>query len=141
MDSGACSSVVAAPGFGKTRVGLNAAELLLRKKSDAQILVVVPTQVLKEQWEEEISKRFLFTCYVEIINTVITQESTVDLLILDECHKYASDTFKKVFETVKYEMLLCLTGTFERLDHKEEIIAKYAPICDRITMEEAISNG
>lgn len=38
-------------------------------------------------------------------------------------------------------MLLCLTGTFERLDHKEEIIAKYAPICDRITMEEAISNG
>ena len=126
---------------GKTRVGLNAAELLLKKKSDAQILVVVPTQVLKDQWEEEIAKRFLFTCYVEIINTVVTQTPKVDLLILDEAHKYCTEHLSQIFECVEYEMILCLTGTLERLDGKEEIVKQYAPVCDRVTMEEAISNS
>jgi hypothetical protein len=29
----------------------------------------------------------------------------------------------------------------ERLDGKEVIIKQYAPICDTITMDEAINNG
>ena len=35
---------------------------------------------------------------------------------------------------------MCLTGTMERLDGKEVIIKQYAPICDTITMDEAIEN-
>lgn len=34
---------------GKTRTGINAIKLLLKKKPDAEILVSVPTEVLKEQ--------------------------------------------------------------------------------------------
>ena len=36
---------------------------------------------------------------------------------------------------------MCLTGTMERLDGKEVIIKQYTPICDTITMDEAINNG
>jgi hypothetical protein len=33
----------------KTRTGLLAAELLIKKKSDAKVLISVPTEILKEQ--------------------------------------------------------------------------------------------
>jgi superfamily II DNA or RNA helicase len=36
---------------------------------------------------------------------------------------------------------MCLTGTLERLDGKEIIIKQFAPVCDTITMDEAIENG
>jgi hypothetical protein len=36
---------------------------------------------------------------------------------------------------------MCLTGTIERLDGKEIIIKQYAPVCDTISMNEAIENG
>lgn len=38
-------------------------------------------------------------------------------------------------------MILCLTGTLERLDGKEVLIKKFAPVCDTITMKEALANG
>jgi superfamily II DNA or RNA helicase len=52
-----------------------------------------------------------------------------------------SEIFKKIFEVVSYKMILCLTGTLERLDGKEILIKKYAPVCDTITLEEASKNG
>lgn len=67
--------------------------------------------------------------------------STCDLLILDEIHGYASDVMSQIFSRVKYSMILGLTATIERLDGKEVIIKKYAPVCDTITMEEALENG
>ena len=53
----------------------------------------------------------------------------------------ASDHFSHIFHCVNYNMILCLTGTLERLDGKEAIIKQYAPVCDTITLEEAESNG
>jgi hypothetical protein len=35
---------------------------------------------------------------------------------------------------------LCLTGTLERLDGKEIIIKRYAPVCDEIPLDLAIEN-
>lgn len=84
MQAGARNSIIACTGFGKTRIGLNAASLLLKKKKDARILIVVPTQVLKDQWQEQLNERHLYQCTVEIINTVITHNYDVDLLIIDE---------------------------------------------------------
>jgi superfamily II DNA or RNA helicase len=58
-----------------------------------------------------------------------------------ECHRYASSLFSKIFEVVKYKYVLGLTATFERLDGKEAIIAKYCPVVDKISTEEALFNG
>lgn len=53
----------------------------------------------------------------------------------------AADTFCKVFERVSYKNILGLTATFERLDGKEILLSKYAPVCDTISIELAEANG
>lgn len=128
-------------GFGKTRTALRAINLLLKRTPNAFILIIVPTEVLKNQWTEElIYLNLLSNCRVEIINSAIKKTWEVDLLVLDEVHLMASDTFRQIFSVVNYKLVLGLTGTLERLDGKEVIIKMYAPVCDTITMEEAINN-
>lgn len=128
--------------FGKTRVGLNCIKTLLSKRPGSRVLIVVPTDVLQIQWQNILDSNSLsFYCTVAVINTVVKHSWQCDLLILDEEHRYAADTFKKVFSKVQYKMILGLTATFERLDGREEIIAKYCPVIDKITVQEALLNG
>lgn len=122
-------------------MALMAIQSLLKQNPTALVLVVVPTQVLKQQWQQQLVEWGLYTVAVEIINTVITQEWTVDFLVIDEVHVTGSETFKRIFDAVFYSLILCLTATLERLDGKEEIIKQYAPVCDTITMKEALANG
>lgn len=127
---------------GKTRIGLNLAEAFVKRNEKSSILVVVPTQFLKDQWIDKLDERGLINnSRVEIVNTVIKLNWTCDLLILDEVHLFAAETFQKTFDCVDYKNILCLTGTLERLDGKEEIIKKYAPVCDEISLDVAVANG
>ena len=136
------ATIEAATGYGKTRVALNAIKLLCKKRPTLNILVVVPTTFLKRQWLTSIMDSGLIqNCDVEVINTVIKKQWNTDLLIVDECHRMASDTFQALFQSVKYTFIMCLTATLERLDGKEIIIKKYAPVCDTITLDEALKNG
>lgn len=142
IEAGGKATIVAATGFGKTRVGLNLIEAFVKRNDQCSCLVVVPTQILKDQWIDQLEERGLIdNARVEIINTTIKSDWITDLLVLDECHRYVSSQMRKVFECVNYKNILCLTGTLERLDGKEELIKFYAPVCDRITIEEAESNG
>ena len=128
--------------LGKTRTGINAIQLLVKKKPDAQILISVPTEVLKEQWMEELIKFGVFSnCRVVVINTIIKGEWDVDLLVIDEVHGTVSEHMRRIFDCVTYNFILCLTGTLERLDGKEVLLKQYAPVCDTITMKEALANG
>jgi len=63
------------------------------------------------------------------------------LLIIDEVHVCGSETFSKVFQCVNYKFILCLTGTMERLDMRHLLIERFAPICDKVTIQEAEENG
>ena len=102
----------------------------------------MPTDNLKLQWIQNIDNNQLsFNVEVQVVNTVITREWSTDILIVDEAHRYASDTFQEVFRKVKYRYILGLTATFERLDGKHEILQKYCPVIDRVTTEEALANG
>lgn len=127
---------------GKTRIGLDLAEAFVKRNEDASILIVVPTQFLKDQWIDKLEERGLINnARVEIVNTVIKLNWTCDLLILDEVHLFAADTFAHTFDCVDYKNILCLTGTLERLDGKEEIIKKFAPVCDEVSLNLAVENG
>lgn len=140
--SGGKGTVEACTGFGKSRVTLMLIVSLLKSNSKASVLIVVPTEFLKEQWIDQLIEWDLIdNCKVEIINTVIRSEWTCDLLVIDEVHLTASDTFRKVFEVVQYSMILCLTATLQRLDGKEVLIKQYAPVCDSITLSEAQREG
>lgn len=52
-----------------------------------------------------------------------------------------ADTFSAVFTAIDYKLILCLTGTIDRLDGKQSLLKQYAPICDVITLEEATQSG
>lgn len=137
-----CGTMVMPTGFGKTRTAFNCIESVLKKYPDFRVMVVVPTETLQNQWQRQIDEKGLsFNVEVYIINTVIKHTWNCKILIIDECHRYASTDFSKIFDKVNYKYILGLTATFERLDGKEGIISKYCPVIDTVTTEEALLNG
>lgn len=58
---------------------------ILDKYPTKRVLIVVPTTLLKEQWEQHIdSWRFSLNCDIQVINTVIKHAWNCDLMIIDE---------------------------------------------------------
>lgn len=135
-------TLVAATGYGKTRVGLNCIKTILRSYPDRRVIIIVPTTALKEQWTTIIDSNDLtFNCEVVVINTAIKNRYKCDVLVIDEIHRVSADTFSRVFDTIEYKYILGLTATFERLDGKHTLISKYCPVFDTITLEEAQFQG
>ena len=134
--------IEACTGFGKTKVGLNAIETVRKRYPTLSVIVVVPTDVLKNQWTKLLDERGLgLNCRVMIINTASKTMEKCDLLILDEIHKFAANQFSQVFKTIKYKHILGLTATIERLDGKHELLKQYCPVVDTVTIEVAKANG
>ena len=135
-------TIVASTGFGKTRVGLNCIKSFTNKYPETKIIIIVPTTALKEQWCSIIDQNGLqFNCTVVVINTAIKNTYECDVLVIDEAHRVPADTFAEVFKTIKYKFILGLTATFERLDGKHELLNKYCPVIDEISLAEAQFQG
>mgnify|MGYP002772783655 CR=1 FL=1 len=130
-----------ATGVGKSYTAMMAIQRFLAKNPNASVLIVVPTDLLKEQWLEYLVKyKVLDNCKVLVINTVVKGNYACDMLVIDEIHKTGSDTFSRIFRCVKYQIILGLTATLERLDGKQKIIEKFCPVVDTITISEALLN-
>ena len=128
-------------GVGKTRAALMAIKGFLTKNTNKNIVVIVPTEYLKIQWIQELSQYFLLNYVtVEIINSAIKKTDKIDFLILDECHRIPSDTFYEVFSQRNPESVLGLSATFSRLDGRHKLLDEFCPVCDVITVQEAIKN-
>jgi len=141
ITSGAKSSVEWATGSGKSYLGILCIQEMLRRNPQRTTLIVVPTEQLKSQWEGHVKEHALSNCEVIIINTVIKNKYRVSLLLLDEYHRYFADTFKRIFDCVKYDFILGLTATLERNDGKHLILQEKCPIIHRITLNEAKVKG
>jgi superfamily II DNA or RNA helicase len=137
-DNNGKGTVIASTGFGKTRVALKVIESINYRNINTKIIVVVPTTYLKDQWELAL-ETWKLIAEVYVINTAIKSSLSCDVLILDEIHRYAADTFKLIFD-IKYQFILGLTATYERSDGKHELIEKYCPVIDEVTLEEATTN-
>lgn len=57
-----------------------------------------------------------------------------------ECHRYASEQFFQIFKQRSPKLILGLSATFDRLDGKHQMLEQYCPVCDTITIKEAIEN-
>ncbi len=127
----------------KTWSAIKAIKSIVNKYPNIEFIVVVPTDNLKEQWEEYINTNNLsYNGNVVVINTAIKNNYITDILIIDECHRANATTFRNIFNTISYKYILGLTATFERLDNlHKEVIEKYCPVIDEITLEEALNNG
>lgn len=142
LSAGGRATICASTGYGKTRCAVLIIKALLKRNAHLNVLIAVPTEVLKEQWQKELIQHGLFSvCKIEIINTIVKNIYTVDLLVLDEVHLFASEINITVFQAVKYKYALGLTATFERIDGKHEFLTPYIPICDTITLSDALQNG
>lgn len=115
---------------------------LLNKYPNLKFIVVVPTTVLKDQWTEILDKLgYGLNCDVIVINTAIRNNYKCDVLIIDECQRVSSSTFRAVFDTIQYKYIMCLTATLERLDGQEKIVKEHCPVVDKVTLLEAEING
>ena len=129
-------------GFGKSRCAILAIKKVLSKYPRLRVLIVVPTELLKNQWLNHIEANQLqLNVDVAIINSAAKNGAQCDLLIIDEIHVVPAETFSNVFKTVKYKLILGLTATFTRLDGKHKLLEKYCPIVDTVTVQEALLNG
>lgn len=141
IKSGAKGSVQWGTGTGKSYLGVLCIQEMLRRNPQRTTLIVVPTEQLKSQWEGHVKEHALSNCEVAIINTVIKNTYHVDLLLIDEIHRAAANTFKQVFDCVTYNFILGLTATLERKDGKHIILQEKCPIIHNISLEGAKLKG
>jgi superfamily II DNA or RNA helicase len=135
-------TIVAATAFGKTRTAIKVIQRLRTKKPELSVIVAVPTEVLKDQWNTELDKWGLgFNTEVQIMMGASKKHFECDLLVIDEAHRVNSEQLSNLLQNTKFKLILGLTATFERLDGRHEILAKYAPVCDTITVQDALLNG
>lgn len=134
-------SLEACVGFGKTTVGLLAIQEMNTNHPERITHVVVPTFALKQQWEEAVLEWKLLNVSIWIINTYIQEVRYTNLLILDEIHRFGSNTFKQVFLKSRFNFILGLTATLERQDGMHSLIHMYAPLLTRIRLNEALEKG
>lgn len=136
------ATIVAATGVGKTIIAMKCMKKVLSKYPTMRILVVVPTELLKHQWDSELDAWGLgFNTEVQVMMGASKRNYQCDMLVIDEAHRINSEVIANIFKVVQYKLILGLTATFERLDGRHVILAKYAPVCDTISMEEALLNG
>ena len=115
---------------------------LYKRNNKLQVLISVPTEVLKEQWQRELAKHQLFqVCKVEIINTIVKNTYSVDLLVIDEIHSIANERGLEIFSAVSYRYIVGLTATLERLDGNHKLLTPYLQVCDTITLQDALENN
>lgn len=135
-------TAVCCTGFGKTTMALKAIEVASEKNPGLETVVVVPTNVLKEQWYKNIEEKEI-TSNVKVItiNNAASAAFDCDFLIIDEAHRANASSFRKLFDNCDPHFILGLTATYERLDSKEkEVMDKYCPVCDTVTIQEAVKN-
>lgn len=134
----------ACTGYGKTRVATTIARKMFLKDSSTKIVVVVPTIPLRNQWEGIMRELGLINnTTIYVINTLILSPEVIscNLLILDEIHKYAADTFFEVFNIAAWDYIMGLTATLERMDSKHTLLQEHCPIIDDVTLHEARKHG
>jgi len=130
-----------ATGVGKTRTAIIAIKGFLSKNKNKKIVVVVPTEHLKIQWMQELAKNGIYhDVVVEIINSAAKVKEKVDFIIIDEAHRSAANLFIEIFTNRDPSIVLGLSATFDRLDERHLLLNKYCPVCDVITIQEAIAN-
>lgn len=140
--AGAKGSVIFPTGGGKTQVALIAIQALNKADSSFSIIIVVPTQSLKSQWEKLLLSEGCLNCKVYVVNTIALKDNIYhcDLLIADEAHRLAkSEKFPRTFELVKYKWVLGLSATID--EACLPVINKYCPVIDEMLLSEALDNN
>lgn len=143
------SSAHLSVGVGKTKLGLNHFELVLRKVQeklfrDAKALVVAPRKKIIEGWKEEAEKwgleHLLENITFSTYRSLTKQDLDYDVIYLDECHslKNSHNSYLKNFQGY----ILGLTGTAPAYENSEKgkMVATYCPVKYTYLTDEAVND-
>ncbi len=129
-------------GTGKTYAALTAIKSFLTTNKNKIITVIVPTENLKVQWLDKLTKYNLFQYVnVEIINSAIKRNDKINFIILDEVHKIPTNTAISIFKKRNPDLILGLSATFNRLDGRHIWLNDLCPVIDTISVKEAVENN
>ena len=141
-------SIIAATGFGKSRVATLAIAYSLDEleDKDARCLVLVPTQQLQDQFPNEFVK-WGFEEYLDRIDFMCYQSAHkmegkhYHVVVCDEIHLGLSEVYREFFNKNSYDRLLCLTATIPEEPEYRMVLVNLAPICFTITLDECVEAG
>lgn len=132
--------------FGKTLTALKAAMYFIEKNPRFRVLILTPTEVIRDDtWKEEAKKWKLTKYYnknfrTECIQTARNWENTHwDMVIADEHHNYLSPENRKFFLNNKIDRLLGLTAKIPR--ERWDINQQICPVVYRMTIQQARKLG
>lgn len=134
------------PRFGKLYEGVKAINKLITKNVMAKVVVLVPSDIIAQQWRKLInnvvglwSDVTVYTLY-KLHSIDLSVE--YDLVVIDEIHRFVTSD-----DNVKYILALKRVSKFQLgllgvLPGKEDVdkIEMFAPIIDTISEKEAIEN-
>tara|TARA_R110002012_G_scaffold24556_10_gene81992 strand:+ start:3814 stop:4998 length:1185 start_codon:yes stop_codon:yes gene_type:complete len=139
-------SIIAGTGFGKSRVGVIAVGKLLELNSTKRGIVLVPTNQLQDQFEEEFIKwgyghildRVDIICYQSAYKLI---DKEYEIVIADEIHLGLSEKHIKFFKQNKYDKILCMTATQpEDILYKQKL-KEMAPTAYEISLDDCVDLG
>lgn len=126
-------------GFGKSKVAIE----LIRKRKAKRVLIVIPKNVLIENWKKEINKWYPnikidlhFSTYVSIPKN----KGTWDMVIFDEGHRLSDRCREALCDyNIKYSIILSATVTNNFRDELREIFDNL--YCYKVETKEAIKDN
>ena len=139
-----------ATGVGKTRPGVLAANFVAERIENASILILTPTQVIRDNaWKEEFRKWGYSKIWDNNVKTVCIQtaykyeDEHYDLVIADEIHNYIpiedEYAYFKFFENNQIDRVLGLSASID--EEIKERLNTIAPIIDTIDVNKAVELG
>jgi len=136
-----------ATGVGKTRCGVLAAALIAKRVGmDCKILVLTPTQTIRDRsWKEEFKKWDEQLLFESCVKTVCIQTAYkyvgehYDLVIADEIHNYISPEYFNFFANNHSPRILGLSAYIDPI--KLRLLTAVAPICAKVSTAEASKLG
>ena len=139
--------------FGKTRVAAMIVGKLIKANPNRTIMAIAPNAVTtknladnltefcpKEQWIDIMSSNTLIN-HVHKLKIERKLPIKVDLLILDEVHKLLQGETLIAIKNIEYKFILCLTGSTLNKNQLSILNELGAPVIDKITEIEAVSQG
>lgn len=135
--------------FGKTLTAIKIIDYYLHVVKGS-ILIVVPSSAILEVWKKELDNYktyynddMIIANGVKLytVNTLLnTTIQSIDLLIVDEIHKFTSDKRLNLINNtqIKHKHILGLTGSYP---YNNIEISNICPVIDKINEQEAIRNN
>ena len=86
VKAGGHGTLVYGTGVGKSWTEIMLIERMCKRKSDLDVIIVVPTQILKDQWMNDylIPRNLVRNCHVAVVNSAVKEMAECDLLVIDK---------------------------------------------------------